>query len=90
MSQLLLTTQLLAQGGDAEAAVAGGAALLCVGVMFVVGLAFFALWIWMLIDCIQNEPNHPDNQFVLWLLVILLAGGLGAIIYYFVRKRGRR
>ena len=90
MYSLLLPMQLLAQNVDMAPAVSGIAALLCVGVSALVSLAFFVLWVWMLIDCIQNEPNHPDNQFVLWLLVILLAGGIGAIIYYFVRKKGRR
>lgn len=63
--------------------------ILCMGFSMIVGILSMALWVWMLVDCIQNEPNSPDNQFVLWLIVILLAGGLGAIIYYFVRRKPR-
>ena len=51
-------------------------------------LLIFALtgvWIWMLVDCIQHEPNK-----VPWLLVIILLGGLGALVYLFARRMRRR
>ena len=90
MDPLPLSMQLLAQGGDMTPAVTGIGFLLCFGVFGLFGIAVTVFWVWMLVDCIQNEPNHPDNQLVIWLLVILLASWVGALIYYFVRKKGRR
>ncbi len=59
----------------------------------ILGLVFFGLWLigglfwlWMLIDCIQQESG--DDRIV-WLLVILLASIIGCLIYFFVRKTQR-
>lgn len=61
-------------------------------VPMLVGLLLGAFNIWMLIDCIMNEQKMPpeDNQFVLWLLLILFTSGIGAIAYYFVRRPKNR
>ena len=50
--------------------------------LFVGSIAFC---IWMLIDCLKNEPSEGNDRIV-WLLVILLLQGLGALIYFFVRR----
>ncbi len=53
-------------------------------------LACFAFWIWMLIDCIQApEPPGEKNHRLLWILVIVFAGWIGALIYFFVVRRAR-
>jgi hypothetical protein len=52
------------------------------------GVALFAFWIWMLIDCIQNEPSEGNDKIV-WLLVILLLQWIGAVIYFLVRRPQR-
>ncbi|MFO1519002.1 MAG: PLDc N-terminal domain-containing protein [bacterium] len=75
---------------QAAGAIAG---LLGIGFFLLIGLfavAVLAFWIWMLVDCIQREfgPNE-QNAKVIWILVLVLAGWLGAIIYYFVVKRAR-
>ena len=59
------------------------------GVLFIfaIGLVAFAFWLWMLIDCLRNEPDGSSK--IAWLLVILLAGAVGAPLYFFVRKLGR-
>ena len=55
---------------------------------FALAIGGLALMIWMLIDAIQV----PDDRFyrtgtkVVWILVIVLAGGIGAAIYYFVGR----
>jgi hypothetical protein len=51
-------------------------------------IALFAsiFWILMIIDCAKYESG-PEQ--VLWILVIIFAHGLGALIYYFVRKAPR-
>jgi hypothetical protein len=47
-----------------------------------------AFWIWMLVDCITRERNEGNDRIV-WLLVILLAQILGALVYFFVRRPER-
>lgn len=47
-----------------------------------------ALWIWMLIDCASNEPPGTDK--IVWMLVILLGGCIGAFVYLVVRRPKRR
>ncbi|MCM8787919.1 MAG: PLD nuclease N-terminal domain-containing protein [Candidatus Omnitrophica bacterium] len=46
------------------------------------------IWIIALVDCVKrsNEefPSAGENTKVLWILIIVLAGGIGAIIYYFL------
>ena len=56
--------------------------------LIILGFVIFAFWIWMLIDCISNEPS-PGNDKIIWVLVILLLHGIGAMIYYFVRRPQR-
>jgi len=48
----------------------------------------FAFWIWMLIDCATKEPDS-GNAKICWILIIVFAHIIGALIYFFVR-RGRR
>jgi Phospholipase_D-nuclease N-terminal len=57
--------------------------------MIPIGIAIFAFWIWMLIDCIKNE-SHTGNEKVAWVLVIALTHWLGALIYFFAGRSGRR
>ena len=46
------------------------------------------LLIWMIVDCANNEPSKGNDK-VIWILVIVLAGWVGAIIYYFARRPTR-
>ncbi|MBC2605820.1 PLD nuclease N-terminal domain-containing protein [Pelagicoccus albus] len=50
--------------------------------------ALFGLWIWMLIDCLKNEPDN-GNEKVIWILVLILLQWIGALLYYFIRRRER-
>ncbi|MFA6240768.1 MAG: PLD nuclease N-terminal domain-containing protein [Candidatus Hydrogenedentales bacterium] len=52
------------------------------------GVAGTVLWIWMLIDCAVNEPSTGNDKIV-WILVIVLTHGLGALIYLLVRRPAR-
>ncbi len=57
-------------------------------VIALVGLAGLVLWIWMIVDCATRQfPPHRENEKVIWILVVVLVGWLGALIYYFVVKR---
>tara|TARA_R110000850_G_scaffold250386_4_gene375392 strand:- start:4876 stop:5121 length:246 start_codon:yes stop_codon:yes gene_type:complete len=51
-------------------------------------LLLFVLWIWMLIDCIKYEPS-TGNEKIIWVLVIVLLNGIGALLYYFIRRPER-
>jgi TctA family transporter len=48
-------------------------------------MAGFVLWIVMLIDVIQRKFEN-DNDRILWVLVVVLTGMIGAAIYYLVVK----
>lgn len=56
-------------------------------ILFVFAIAILAtvFWIWMIVDCARRNFKN-DNDKILWILVIVLAGIIGAIIYYFVVK----
>ena len=53
-----------------------------------VSIVGMALWIWMLIDCITKEPSEGNDKIV-WILVIVLVGWLGALIYLLARRPKR-
>ncbi|MCZ7399248.1 MAG: PLDc N-terminal domain-containing protein [Candidatus Methanoperedens sp.] len=57
----------------------------------ILAVALFVLWFSMLIDCLKR----PDDKFVyggnnarlIWILVIIFTGLIGALIYYFLIKK---
>lgn len=57
-------------------------------VIFSVAILGGIFWIWMIIDCATNEPSEGNDK-VIWILVVILAGWIGAAIYYFVRRPER-
>jgi len=56
------------------------------GLFFIGMMLLLVFWVWMLVDVVQNEK---DNDLVVWMLILVFTGFIGAIIYYFVRKRNR-
>lgn len=62
--------------------------LICFGFFGLLALASVVFWVWMLIDCLTNEPSEGNDK-VIWALVILLLHALGALLYYFVRRPTR-
>jgi len=53
-------------------------------------LGILAFWVWMLVDCVQRDfPPQEQNAKIVWILVIVLAGWIGALIYFFVVKKAR-
>ena len=68
-----------------------GGLVAAVMVMFggLIGLACFALWIWMLIDCLTNNGIQGPEK-VAWVLVIIFLPFLGSLIYLFVGRPKRR
>ena len=51
-----------------------------------ISIFLFVFWIMMIIDVVKREFLKSDDK-IIWLLVVILAGQIGAIIYYFVVKR---
>lgn len=87
MLQFLLNPafSLLAQNDDAAAA---GMGLACMCPLLLVVAAGFGFWIWMLIDCISKEPSGGNDKLI-WILVLVFLGWIGALVYYFVRRPKR-
>jgi hypothetical protein len=57
--------------------------ILCIIALIVFVIVF---WIMMLIDSIQRKYKDSNDK-VVWVLVIIFTGLIGALIYYFVVKR---
>jgi len=60
---------------------AGGLFLLPTGLLAIV------FWIWMIVDCVKYETEGTTR--IVWLLIILLTGIIGAPLYFFLRKAPR-
>lgn len=59
------------------------------GLIVIFCILCIAFWIWMLVDCVSNEPSQGNDK-VVWVLIIALTGAVGAAIYYFVRRPERK
>src|SRR5262245_20803940 len=56
----------------------------------VIGLlsgALILFWLWMAVDCLVHEPEATQKS--AWLLVILFGNWIGALFYFFIRRRER-
>ena len=66
----------------------GLGALVGLGLLGLLAAGVFAFWVWMLIDCATREREGSTK--VVWILIILLAGFIGAPLYFIVRFLGRQ
>lgn len=77
---------------DSGAAAAAGGMVLLVMLFYIFGCMFavgaFVFWIWMIVDVITKAPSRNDK--VVWVFVVILLSWIGALIYFFVRKRKRK
>ena len=55
------------------------------GFFILLGLASFVFWIVEIVDVARREFKDSNTK-LLWLLVVVLAHGLGALIYYFAGR----
>ena len=55
------------------------------GVIILVSLASFVFWIVELVD-VARRQFHDSNTKLLWVLIVALLHGLGALIYYFAGR----
>jgi type VI protein secretion system component VasK len=70
---------------DVGAAIGGILILLLV-------LALVALWIWALVDAIRvpDDAHYRAGTKLIWVLVIVLTGFIGAAVYLAVGRPARR
>jgi len=56
--------------------------------LIVAGISIFCFvfWILMLLDCIKKKFKE-DSEKIIWVLILIFAGIVGALIYYFIVKR---
>ena len=54
--------------------------------MFGIGGTIF--WVLVLVDCLKNESSQGNDKIV-WVVVIVLAHWIGALIYLIVRRPKR-
>lgn len=54
----------------------------------IIGLAIFAFvfWILMIVD-VAKRNFKQENDKIMWILIVILTGIIGALIYYFMVKR---
>ena len=52
------------------------------------GILIFIFWVKMLVDCLKRKFKN-DNDKIVWTLVLIFTGLLGAGIYYFVIKKNK-
>ena len=55
-----------------------------------IGIGGTVLWIWMLVECAAYEPDKAGNDKLMWILIIVLTGMIGALIYMIVRRPKRK
>lgn len=59
--------------------------VLLYGFVIVLSLASFVFWVVEIIDAARRQWPDPNTK-IIWLLVVVLLHGLGALIYYFAGK----
>ena len=91
LAVVLSPTLLLAQNNNddlAGAAAAGGGCLACGGVFIFIFIAIIALNIALLVWVYRDAKNRGMENAVVWLIVVLIVGPIGAIIYLLARTKG--
>jgi len=78
------------QMADSTHAVVGflGFALLVQVLFLIIGLILFAFWLWMLISVVTTEPEGNDK--IVWTILVVFTGPVGAMIYFIARYLKRR
>ena len=55
------------------------------GSTFILGILLFAFWIWMIIDAATRKFKN-DLEKIVWIIVILITSGMGALVYFIAIK----
>jgi len=56
--------------------------------IFLLVIALSAFWIWMIVDCANNEPAQGNTQ-LMWIIIIISLHWFGALIYLLARRPTR-
>jgi phospholipase D-like protein len=56
--------------------------------LFFLAVTALMFWIWMIVECATKEPSEGNDKIV-WIVIIVFAQLIGALIYYFVRRPQR-
>lgn len=85
---IALAQDLSNEAGAAAAGAMGLGLVIFFIIMAIIGLVAFIFWIWSIIDCVKRDfPG--DNEKILWLVIIIILGVLGSLIYLIAgRKKG--
>ena len=90
--ELLLAAQNDAAGSAAVGLFSGFYLVIMAFYCFIGLFSLFALigWVLALVDCVKRQFK-AENDKIVWILIIVLAGIIGAAIYYFMvyRKEGK-
>ncbi len=62
--------------------------LLLILIIIVFSIVSTGFWIWMIVDCANNEPSDGNNQ-IMWIIIIVALHWLGALIYFLARRSQR-
>ena len=73
----------------AAADIAIGSFFLMMGFGLLVAALYMFFWGYMLYDC-ANRNFKSNGDKALWIIIILLFNGLGALIYYIAIKKNDR
>jgi len=81
--------------GDAAGAAAGlgmaGVGIFCWLLWMVIVVGLLVFWIMMIVDVVKRDesqfPNSTGNSKTIWLIVVILLGWIGGLVYYFAVKR---
>jgi uncharacterized membrane protein YhaH (DUF805 family) len=91
-SQLFFGTALLAQSagsGEVEGCAACGACGAGIGVIIFILLAILALNIALLVWVARDAKARGMDSSVLWMLLVMVTGPIGLIIYIYSRPKGQ-
>lgn len=53
------------------------------GIMMIVGILLLIFWIWMIVDAAKRNFRNMVEK-VIWIIIIVLGGWIGALIYFIV------
>tara|TARA_Y100000310_G_C20659484_1_gene803892 strand:- start:1206 stop:1457 length:252 start_codon:yes stop_codon:yes gene_type:complete len=60
--------------------------LILLFMMITIPLALLIFWILMIIDCIKRKFKEESEK-IIWILILIFLGVIGATLYYFIIKR---
>ena len=65
--------------------------VLLFGFAILLAIGVFAFWVWMLVDCAQApEPAGDGNHRLVWILILVFTGWIGALLYFLIVRQPRR